>query len=231
MPRPPADAAEVDTAPVVVDAGDDAIGLGCSLSPQSGCPAEAPACDLDVDNLATGGTECRDVYANGRETNTCVYLDDCDVGYGCIGDGTANSCLAYCDTSADCTAPGGACEVTLVAMGAEIPGVRLCTQNCDYLVHGGCPGGWGCHLYRTMAGVQYSGCYPAGAGGQDAACTTDRDCALGFSCYSVTSGGTTSQVCLQHCRISAPASSCTTGTCTGGTMPITMGGVTYGACL
>jgi hypothetical protein len=217
----------IDAAP-----GDDAIGLGCSLSPQSGCQS-GTACDLDLENLSTGGTECRDVLMPGREVDLCTYLEDCEAGFACIGDAVASSCLSYCRSNADCVAPGGACVISIVdAFDNEIPGATLCSQNCDYMTHGGCPAGWGCHLYRNMGGLQYSACDTAGAAGQAMACADDKDCLQGFSCYTVTeTGGAMSQKCLQHCRVTAPASTCATGACTGGTTPIMMGGVEYGACL
>src|SRR5579862_4264765 len=47
----------------------------CSLAPQCGC-SSGSACDLDPNNLATGGTVCT-TAGNGGEANTCTTDGDC----------------------------------------------------------------------------------------------------------------------------------------------------------
>ncbi len=201
----------------------------CTLSPQCGCPAMY-ACDLDGSMLATGGTTCRNVITMGTETSTCGSVTACAAGYTCLGALGGMACSKFCSTDADCTGPGGLCEIT-ITFGSPpmmVPGVKVCSPNCNPLSASGCPATWGCHVYyNSMDSREFTSCSASGAGGQNAACTDDSSCMAGFSC--VNNG--TSTVCLKNCQLTPPAGTCPgASSCVGFSHPAVIGTVEYGVC-
>src|SRR5678816_3168401 len=80
----------------------------CTILPQCGCPGLS-ACDLDV--LIGAGTSCRTISTQGRETDACDSLDDCDKGYVCLGPAGSGSCKKYCNADAECGTPRGRCAM------------------------------------------------------------------------------------------------------------------------
>ncbi len=218
---------------------DTCPGDPCQLAPQCGCPSEA--CDLDVDQLPTGGVVCREVVAPGTEASACAALDECAAGLVCLG----GHCRSYCNAQTSC--PAGQCIVQPVyeSMSGSfepIPGTQVCSKNCspEKSSNNGCPATpqFGCHFaFHDPDGIAengdeffYTDCTraPASGGGNGADCTTlgDTGCQPGYEC--VNQGGDT--ICRQICLV--PSGACTTGTCTAFAGDgLSVGAVEYGVCL
>ena len=197
----------------------------CQLVPQSGCPGQA--CDLDLTHLTLAGTVCRPVTTAGIELSACTGMNDCAAGYLCLN----SECVRYCQTDANCVAPGGLCVTTLYADGTTpIPGVTLCSQNCDLLTTTGCRSGQGCGVYSTADGLRrYTSCHAASTGTQGATCTNDLDCAPGFGCINFTTNGTTTVQCMQLCQPTVTVCPGSTS-CVAFNPPVTLGATSYGIC-
>jgi hypothetical protein len=206
--------------------GGNSSAPACQLTPQSGCPGGA--CDLDLTRLDVGGTTCRTVVTAGTDMSPCTAMSDCAAGYLCLG----NRCTRYCANDGNCDAPGGLCVVTLTTTGSvTIPGVSLCSPNCNPLTAAGCPTGSGCGVYLATDGVRrYTSCHAASTGTQGAACANDLDCAPGFGCINFTSGGTTTTQCMQLCLTTAPVCPAGTTNCLALNPPATVGTSNYGIC-
>jgi hypothetical protein len=213
-------AAPVDGAVDAIDATVDAPMCAkepCSILPQCGCedtPA-TPACDLDLDRLSTGDTACRAVRTPGDDSDACTRPNQCAAGFVCT-----TRCERYCDDDDDCPGPGGLCYLPLLdGTGQPIPGVKLCTTDCDpsVVANPTCPAGWACHLYRAIdADVDYlTNCAPPPAtGGQlGDPCAGESGCGPGLECFNDGGGG--GSTCHANCR--CPGGDCTLATCPAGT--------------
>ncbi len=229
-------AAVADATPPGIDA-DTCPGDPCQLAPQCGCPTGA--CDLDVDQLATGGLLCREVTMPGTEASACGGLDECAAGLVCLG----GHCRSYCNPQTAC--PAGQCIVQPVydsGSGFEpIPGTKVCSKNCspEKSTNNGCPASpqFGCHPnYHDPDGIAdngdeffYTDCTraPASGGGNGANCETlgNAGCQPGYEC--VIQGIDT--ICRQICLVSG--GTCSAGSCTAFSEPLLVSGVEYGVCL
>ncbi|MFO0618433.1 MAG: hypothetical protein U0414_37915 [Polyangiaceae bacterium] len=196
----------------------------CKLtSPQCGCTADRQ-CSLDANNDRTCILE-----GSAPVGASCGTGNQCVPGSMCLGPAVgALSCLEFCDMDNDCTGPGGICYFTLDdGSGGAVPGVKLCTQNCDPTNNSGCAAGLGCQAVRdTMTMQTFTFCPKAGTGGDGASCATNgfADCKPGFGCF--TSNG--SDVCLQWCKVGG---SCPNAlTCYSLLDPLIIGSTEYGVC-
>ena len=231
---PPIDAAAIDA--TVIDGPEVCSREPCSLVPQCGCddtPA-TPACDLDFNNLATGATKCRGDVMHGTESRVCGQPTTCGPGYVCAG-----RCLRYCNVDDDCPGPGGLCILPLLNGAEPIPGVKVCTTDCDPMAvaNANCPSTWACHLYNEVEGDRWlTDCHAPPSGGTlGAACTTTNECGPTLHCIGDMGPGNG-----QHCRPQClcPGGTCASGTCGGGTgtchdfpfVVATVGPNTYGLC-
>lgn len=196
----------------------------CKLvQPQCGCAA-GQACNIDG---SPQGTRICVTAGSTPIGNACTMNDECVPGSLCVKTGdTISTCMKYCSTDSNCTSPGGLCLITLNdGSSGQIPGVTLCTENCDPSTNVGCPvAGTSCQLAQEPMGQMrlLTRCGAAGFGTQGAACTDDGDCAATFGCFNA---GTTQ--CLKYCKVGGAA--CPGGlTCSSLGM---IGNTTYGACL
>lgn len=223
------DAQELDAAPVC-------LGEPCSLVPQCGCddtPA-TPACDLDFNNLATGATKCRADVMHGTESRLCGQPTTCGPGYVCAG-----RCLRYCNVDDDCPGPGGLCILPILNGNEPVPGVKVCTTDCDPMAvaNANCPNTWTCHLYNEAEGDRWlTDCHlpPASGGTLGADCSTTSQCGPTLECVSDMGPGN-GQRCRPVCA--CPGGNCAAGTCAPGTgvcnpytPAATVGTMTYGRC-
>jgi hypothetical protein len=213
----------------------------CSLAPQCGC-ATGSACDLDDNNLATGGTVCV-TAGTGNEATTCTGDTACAAGYTCVG--APARCEKWCAGDGDCTSgPGALCIINIVYGSPQmnVPGATVCTTDCDpsSKTPAGCPSTWGCHIYSESGGAMrlVTDCDPAGAGGAGASCATNgsRDCQAGMDCINVTRSGVTTPECHPSCICpgnNCAAGSCpvNTGSCQAFSPTVTIGTREYGTCL
>lgn len=199
----------------------------CKLTvPQCGC-APGEQCSVDGSGIACSP------MGNTGNGQACTGFD-CSPGLLCVNTtASVSTCAKFCDSDSDCTAPGGLCIIGLNdANQNPIPGVTLCTENCDPTTNIGCPvGGTACEVAQENGGQMrfLTHCAPAGAGQQDAVCVSSADCAPKFDCYNTTNP--TAVKCLKNCKASAP-NGCPAGTaCQFFATPVIVGGEEYGACL
>lgn len=196
----------------------------CALVPQSGCSGSTPACDLASD----GTTECRSVTTMGTSNSHCSASSACATGYTCVDnfDGQA-VCSRFCEVDSDCLGTGSRCVIGLADDTGFPLNIDVCSNACDPYSQTGCPSGMGCTPVNTVAG-DYTDCsYQRGIAFTGEACTTNGDCLSGDMCTSFSGQPKT---CREICIV-GNESSCTEGTCTGFGDPLTIGTVTYGACV
>lgn len=195
----------------------------CKLtSPQCGCSPDRQ-CSVN----AMGDREC--IVKGTAPIGASCGSTECVPGAMCVGPtSTSLSCLEFCDDNSDCTGPGGICYFTLDdGSGGMVPGVKLCSQNCDPTTNSGCASGLGCQVVRDMATNQvFTFCAQAGTGGDTAACVNGfTDCKAQFGCFN----NGTSDICLQWCTIGGAA--CPGGlTCYSLQTPLIVGATEYGVC-
>ena len=199
----------------------------CKLTvPQCGCAA-GEQCSVDGTGVACapmGNT------ANGQ---VCTGID-CSPGLLCVNTTASTStCAKFCDTDADCTAPGGLCIIGLNDANMNvIPGVTLCTENCDPTTSIGCPvAGTSCEVVQENGGQMrfLTHCTGSGAGQQGDTCVSSADCAPKFNCFKTTNPMAVK--CLKNCKTSAPNGCPAPTTCKLFPTPELIGGEEYGACL
>jgi hypothetical protein len=208
----------------------------CSLAPQCGCAAGS-ACQLDDNNLATGGTTCL-AAGSGDDATTCTSDTQCKAGHGCIG----GRCRTWCAGDGDCTTgPGALCIIGVVYGSPQmsVPGATTCTTDCDpsSKTPAGCPATWGCHVYQEAMGQKryLTDCDPAGTVGAGGTCTNNASCQAGMDCIQVNRGGTITNECHPSCI--CPSGNCAAGTCPAGstcmafTTKVMIGTREYGVCL
>ena len=197
--------------------------MPCKLvSPQCGCAA-GEMCTID--GTAAGTHVC--VAAGSVPIGGQCTGPDCAAGSLCVKTNTTiSTCMKYCSTDSNCTAPGGLCIIGLNdGSSGQIPGVTLCTENCDPTTNSGCSvAGTSCQLAQeSMGQMRYlTRCSGAGTGTQGASCTTDDNCAPMYGCFNA---GTTQ--CLKYCKVGGTP-------CPGGATCNslgTIGATEYGACL
>lgn len=204
----------------------------CKLvEPQCGCPA-GEQCTL----TAVDGT--RGCVAAGTSPQGAVCTgDECAPGHICLGTTpTISTCLKFCDTDAECEAPGGICYFEINdGSGGTIPDVTLCTDNCDPASNTGCASGTACQLAQVPPeqqggppGPLFTLCGETGTGVHTSACTDNGDCAPTFACTGELNMQT---VCLKWCKV-GQAGNCPTGqTCSQFDPALLLGSTEYGACL
>jgi len=214
----------------------------CDLYEQCGC-TPPQVCDLDDENLATGGTACRDVSTPGTDIDTCSAADGCAGGYVCLGN--PGQCRRYCEDDDDCPGEGGLCMLNIVfgTPSQDVPGAVTCTKDCEPTVTApaSCPTGFACHLYyddpnETVNGDErfLTDCtkQPATGGGDGEACTYNSDCVAGFDCINVDSVAQCKQTCACPSVGNCTGGSCDTGSCMGFSDPRPiLGGTEYGVCI
>lgn len=199
------------------------------------CKLVAPQCGCtNGDMCALNGDGDRECHAPGDKLadQECTGLFSCAPGLLCtLVSSSTSVCTEYCETDAQCD--GGLCLLQLTDPSnpnATLPGVTLCSDDCDPVTNSGCPGGLGlgCQLGQQADGAMtvFTVCGGAGSGAQGATCVDNEDCAVGSGCFTVSGA----KQCLKYCK---PAS----GVCGGGTTCVSFDpqlfykGVEYGVCL
>lgn len=204
--------------------GDGTICSPCSTSSQCGSTADlclgypggggfcGRSCGTDAD---CGGDRCVDT-SGGRQ---CVRFIDGTPS--CAGGGSTGRCTLDSDCGADQICSGGSC-VARPTTGAELGGTctqdadcrsglcigGACTQTCDWVRPGSCPGGFYCDDGASSSCTSgYCVRGTAGAGGLGSACAADTECA---SLYC--DRGVCSQPCIPGGAVACePGFSCQAG--------------------
>jgi len=174
-----------------------------------------------VANEQTGDTHCV-ALASPPKVPYEGCLDDkaCPAGTWC--DWRTDACMPFCDSPADCAGTGGDCVSAKTSGSKSVPGVTVCTSNCDPVSSTSCGLGAACN-------------YDNNAGSFD--CFRSGNKSEGSTCAFAECGPTL--VCGSSCRVwCAPAAADNTAQC--GTfgyceqfsnLTPTRNGVTYGYCL
>ncbi len=201
----------------------------CKLtSPQCGCPS-GQACSVynTVVSCLTAGT--------AGPTQLCGGTNDCAAGLLCVASGSSTSspgiCETFCETDADCTAPGGLCVVQLSdGSGGAIPDVTLCTDNCNPFTNAGCAAaGTSCQVGQEPTGQMrpLTLCAAAGTLGKGMACDpTNNQCAPTFGCFSTGA----QNKCYQYCDVANPSCATCTGIEDMALQPVYIGNKQVGIC-
>lgn len=200
--------------------------------PQCGCNAGEQC------SVSAAGVTCVPEGTIGWG-EACGGVGDCEPGYLCIlkkdTPPTVSTCAKFCDSDNECQSPGGLCTFGLNdGNGGTIPGVTICSENCDLVTNTGCPvSGTSCQLAQEPSGLKrfFTYCNGAGAGTQNSTCLDGTECAVQYGCFNT---GGASDVCLKWCNVNSPSCSGATS-CVGLTdangNPVVIGAITYGACL
>jgi hypothetical protein len=184
-------------------------------SSSSGACAESP-CKLVQPQCGCAAGQACTIDGSPQGTRVCVAAGSTPIGGECTGNEcvpgaicvqttpSISTCVKYCSTDSNCTAPGGLCIITLNdGSSGQIPGVTLCTENCDPSTNTGCPvAGTACGLAQESMGQMrlLTRCSDSGSGTQGAACVDDGDCAPTYGCFNA---GTTQ--CLKYCKVGGAA--------------------------
>ncbi len=187
------------------------------MPPQCGCSMGDKCTFVGTDiGCASEGT--------GVHGDTCANDGDCAAGTLCLILGERSACRDFCDTDADCDAPGGQCVLEL----NPNPSTKnWCTDNCDPVSTVGCTGGR-CELGQDEVTMDwYTVCVGAGAGTQGAACSAIDDCAPGYGCLEVNNVDS----CHRFCEVASPNCPASAPTCASFGAPAIIGNKEYGGCL
>ncbi len=216
------------TSSQTVTTGPGCVEDPCKLvDPQCGC-AVGSQCTLD-------GAGERVCVESGTVPvgQPCDDVATCSAGGICVGyAGIQNTCAAFCDDDSQCEPPGGLCVLTLDdGTGTPLPGVALCSENCDLPSSAGCSlGGTACQLGLTDADKPFTVCGPTGAGIYQTICADTSECAPGFACLPTTNND---DRCFAWCKVGSScadaALTCTALEITTG-VPLTIGADTFGVC-
>jgi len=191
-------------------------GAVCSTFPQCGCSGSL-ACDVTgVD----GKTSC--VTGGSKTLNQkCTDSGQCAAGFSCLYD----VCMPFCGSSTDCTGSGTpTCRnVQYVEAGTtkDIPGFRVCMQQCDPINPSKVCGASTTCLFSSPTTTT---CAAAATSTTAGSCATDGfACAPGHVCVGTGD-------CRRWCRIGF-AGDCPTGkTCGKLTSAPTIATIEYGVC-
>jgi hypothetical protein len=191
------------------------------LPPQCGCGA-GEQCTID----ASGDRVC-------GPQGSVAPGQICDAGALCAGGSICigypdydSSCASICETDADCEAPGGKCLVEI----ASLPGITLCTDDCEPISSQGCNvPGLACQVGVAPDDTPYTGCAPSGAGNAGDVCADSSECSPGLVCLPTTASD---QRCFAWCNVASP--NCSDLTCKSldvvEGVPLVIGNVQYGVC-
>ncbi len=208
-----------------------------SSASSSGVCMDTP-CKLVLPQCGCLGGEMCTIDGSPEGTRVCVPEGSVPIGGACSGSncsagslcvataGMKSTCRKFCSMDTNCTAPGGLCVTKLNdGSSGQIPGVTLCSDNCDPTTNVGCSvAGMSCQIGKESTGQlrTFTQCTGAGSGTQGASCTNAANCAPMFGCFNVG----TSQ-CVRYCKIGGAV-------CPGGLTCNTVGKVgstEYGVCL
>jgi hypothetical protein len=141
--------------------------------------------------------------------------------------------MRFCDADADCNNIG-MCVMKLAAEASV--NATICSENCNLISNEGCKvAGTSCQVNLDGEANPrfFTHCDGSGNGQFGATCQTNLDCVPGTLCV-ITDGSTTPPTgkCGFYCDTST--NKCQAGTCNPlfvNNLPITVNGVSYGACL
>ena len=213
-----ADATTPDT--TAIDTGVDTgptcaipTGKTCGWFPQCNCAA-GQNCDFTSVDGTVACVAAGTVDRNGK----CTTLGQCKKGLTCV----LGLCMPFCGGVADCPTAGSPLCHTVSGGTTDIPGLKVCMQQCDPRAPAAiCGASTACGFITASETT----CIRAGTSTTYGGCKTDGfACAPGYTCVG------TAGDCLSWCRVGFP------GDCSGARICYTFSdhpkikGVEYGVC-
>lgn len=166
-------------------------------------------CSYEPAGACSGGS------SGGGARGQACDAGRCESGLVCDDATGVDICRRPCATDADC------------GSGSWCLGGSVCSDVCTAFLDSGCPTGAKCdYLGEAQSGPSGSMmvCSAVGSGRAGATCTSNSQCARGFSCVYDSS---TSGRCTQVCDATHP---CPTGQTCGSSFPFPLPGVGLGFC-
>lgn len=150
-------------------------GGACGTTPVCGCE-EGQTCDVVGYD---GVTACMQDKGLALGDVCAGLFEGCGWGLTCA-DGT---CKRFCSSGRACGSESACYQVVYATDGgtALIPGMKVCTDQCDLMSQEGCGQGAGCYPYGQL-GVQPGHSVCRLAGGSTQACQSNEDCMPGRGC-------------------------------------------------
>jgi hypothetical protein len=192
-------------------------GIGCDLATDCGCD---PGTTCGLSSLDPPSAECVPVAANPAQPYAlCDSSDACPALHTCI----RGVCAQRCVDAADCE--GAPCIALGDVQDPPIPGLNVCSRNCDPVSPvapraglGACGAGAQCFPFESG-----SECALAGSTPLRAPCDDFADCLPGLFCDG-------SGQCLAWCDVAA--GDCTAPeVCSAFSPPLILGEHNWGSCL
>jgi hypothetical protein len=182
-----------------------------------------------VINETTGESACG-ATGNLAAGQKCGNDTACAPNTWC--DHFTGTCERICEDASDCVA-GAKCVTAPKATGGLIPGLKICTSNCEPVTASPCGPGVTC-AFDSSADVQGFDCFVSGLKKEAAACTASRDCDKGLLCLD----GATADTCERWCTpidttFPTTMNNCTTAgktKCIAFGTPFIRNGVEFGVC-
>jgi hypothetical protein len=178
---------------------------------------------------ATGKSRCLDA-GNQGPGKLCTSDASCQEGTWC--DHFTSTCVKICSSVANCVTGAKCIAAPNGTTGAAIPGLLICTANCEPIKAPQCGTGTTCAFDNSTA-VQGFDCFVSGGKTEGAVCAASKECNKGLVCVK----GATS-TCQRWCTavdttFPNASNNCTTARpkCVGFTTPFIRNSVEYGTCV
>jgi hypothetical protein len=176
-------------------------------------------CDFDkkcsVTKEDTGESQCINI-GGLQQGQLCSSDSTCAAGFWC--DHFTSTCEKICNVTADCG--GGVCTTAPnTTLSASIPGLEICTANCNPITGQSCGNNTTCTLDPSL---NVFDCFVTGNKTEGQACAKLRDCGKGLVCLGTNK-------CAQWCAVAADCKDGKT-TCTLFNPPVKVGTTSYGYC-
>lgn len=201
--------------------GNDTPGSGGDA--HQGCPCPDDQKCSFLDEAGTRGCVAR---GDRPAWAACRADTECSAGTWC--DPVTSVCRPICDDASSCPEDGGECLPGTHADGVEIPGLQLCTSNCDPLSALPCDPSHGPTTCFFDNDQRHWNCSATPGVPAGSPCSELSDCGVGSACVTFGAAGSR---CVPWCENIGDDCVFGFGTCTAVTPAALHNGVEYGVCL
>lgn len=224
-------------------------GAGAGASASSGgttiCPVTHPGggeCEyLPGQQCGCSSTEKCTILEEATGKSHCLKAGNLGTGQKCVSDAACQedtwcdhftgTCVKICSVVGNCVAGAKCISAPNAAISASIPGLKICTANCEPIKAPQCGTGVTC-AFDNSAAVQGFDCFVSGLKKEGDTCAASTECNKGLICVKGTPN-----TCQRWCSpvktvFPATANNCTTArpNCIGFGVPFTRNGVEFGSC-
>jgi hypothetical protein len=210
------------------------------------CPVTHPGggeCEyLPGQECGCSSTEKCTILEESTGKSHCLKAGDLGTGQECISDAACQegtwcdhftgTCERACNVVGDCVIGAKCVSAQNDTTGAAIPGLLICTANCEPIKAPQCGTGTTC-AFDSSTAVQGFDCFVSGGKTEGAVCVAAKDCNKGLVC---TKGATST--CQRWCTpvgttFPATSNNCTSTRpkCIGFATPFIRNSVEYGTCV